>query len=37
MIKKGLIQMTLPDKPTSPKQKYYIYYKIITLLFAVKD
>ena len=22
MIKKGLIQMTLPDKPTSPKQKY---------------
>ena len=22
MIEKGLIQMTLPDKPTSPKQKY---------------
>jgi len=25
MIKKHLIQMTLPDKPTSPKQKYVVY------------
>ena len=24
MLKKGLIKMTLPDKPTSPKQKYVV-------------
>ena len=28
MIKKGLITMTLPDKPTSPKQKYVTKIKI---------
>ena len=28
LIEKGLIQMTLPDKPTSPKQKYVALYQI---------
>ncbi|WP_341457238.1 Fic family protein [Acetobacterium bakii] len=23
LIKGGLLKLTLPDKPTSPKQKYY--------------
>ena len=29
MIKKGLIKMTLPNKPTSPKQKYVVIYLIL--------